>query len=85
MEFSKRWLRASGFAVIMIIICRAIGWIDTDIVLAALGELSVCAGFYYWKAKCDNRHKHTLKLIRELADKYGVDAALRAAEITLED
>ena len=45
----------------------------------------VSIGFYFWKSKNENRHKHTLAFIKELAGEYGIDAALRASEITLKD
>lgn len=49
------------------------------------GEVAVATGFYFWKSKNENRYKYTHKFVMELADKYGIDAALRAAEITLKD
>ncbi len=49
------------------------------------GELTAATGFYFWKSKNENRYKYTHKFVMELAEKYGIDAALRAAEITLKD
>ena len=42
-------------------------------------------GFYYWKSKNENRSKYTQKFIHLLAKEYGVDSALRAAELVLKD
>lgn len=49
------------------------------------GEVTAANGFYFWKSKNENRYKYTHKFVMELAEKHGVDAALRAAEITLKD
>ena len=51
----------------------------------AWASFDVAAGFYYWKSKNENRSKYTLKFVKQMADKYGIDAALRAAEIVLKD
>lgn len=48
-------------------------------------SFDVAAGFYYWKSKNENRSKYTQKFVRQMAEKYGIDAALRAAEIVLKD
>lgn len=42
-------------------------------------------GFYLWKSKNENRAKYAQKFIRLVADKYGVDAAIRIAEVVLKD
>lgn len=42
-------------------------------------------GFYYWKSKNENRAKYAQRFLNKFADKYGADAALRAAEIVLKD
>ena len=49
------------------------------------GQLALAFGFYYWKAKNENRSKHAMDLVRELADKYGMDATARIAEIVLKE
>jgi hypothetical protein len=51
----------------------------------AWASFDVAAGFYYWKSKNENRSKYTQKFVKQMAEKYGVDAALRAAEIVLKD
>ena len=42
-------------------------------------------GFYLWKSKNENRAKYAQKFVRLFAKQYGVDAAIRLAEIVLKD
>lgn len=52
------------------------------------GWIVECGGataFYFWKAKNENRSKYALKFVRELADKYGLDATARIIESVLKD
>nr|DAR09643.1 MAG TPA: hypothetical protein [Caudoviricetes sp.] len=48
-------------------------------------ECGGATGFYFWKAKNENRSKYALKFVRELADKYGLDATARIIESVLKD
>lgn len=48
-------------------------------------QLAAVIGFYLWKSKNENRSKHAMALVRELADKYGIDAVSRLAEIILKE
>ena len=48
-------------------------------------QLAAVLGFYLWKAKNENRSKHAMALVRELADKYGIDSVARLAEIILKE
>lgn len=48
-------------------------------------QLAAVIGFYLWKSKNENRSKHAMKLVRELADKYGIEAAAQIAEIVLKE
>lgn len=48
-------------------------------------QLAAVLGFYLWKAKNENRSKHAMALVRELADKYGMDSVARLAEIILKE
>ena len=48
-------------------------------------ECGVATAFYFWKAKNENRSKYALKFVRELADKYGLDATARIIESVLKD
>ena len=49
------------------------------------GQLAIAVGAYYWKAKNENRAKYAQTLVKELADKYGMESVTRIAEIILRD
>jgi len=53
--------------------------------LAAIGLLATAYGFYMWKSKNENRAKYAQKFVLDFADKYGIDAAIRIAEVVLKD
>lgn len=92
MEFSKKLviiiLILALFLTVLTILFPAVG-IPSDglyvVTPLAWASFDVAAGFYYWKAKNENRSKYTQKFARQMAEKYGIDAALRAAEIVLKD
>lgn len=48
-------------------------------------QLAAVIGFYLWKSKNENRSKHAMQLVRDLADQYGIEYAARVAEIVLKD
>lgn len=92
-EVSKKILLAS-WAGALILTAVAIYGIFQELTTAselttmagfAWGELTAAHGFYYWKAKNENRAKGSQKLIRDLAAKYGIDAAANFAEIIYKD
>lgn len=56
-----------------------------QVTIASLAEATVANGFYYWKSKNENRYKYVIKLMKEWAVKYGVDAVIRLAEVVLKD
>ena len=49
------------------------------------GQLALVIGAYQWKSKNENRSKHAMALVRELADKYGIESAAQIAEIVLKE
>lgn len=57
----------------------------TAIAIAWDGQLAVAIGFYYWKAKNENRSKYAMKLVKELAEKYGMENVVNLAQIILKD
>lgn len=63
--------------------------VDMTVVGALAGASFVTDGtwgaFYLWKSKNENRAKYAQKFIRLVADKYGIDAAIRVAEVVLKD
>lgn len=92
MEFSKKLviflLGLALFLTLLTILFPAVG-IPADglyiVTPLAWTAFDVAAGFYYWKSKNENRAKYTQKFVKQLAKEYGIDAALRAAEIVLKD
>lgn len=56
-----------------------------DIVLALIGAFTGSECVYKWKEKNANRAKYAQMFVREMADKYGIDAAIRIAEVVLKD
>lgn len=48
-------------------------------------QLAIAVGFYYWKAKNENRSKHAMELIEKLAGEYGLDSVSNIASIILKD
>ena len=92
MEVSKRILCASWVAAGILTAIVIIGtFMDKDVTnittLAGLAwaELTAAHGFYYWKAKNENRAKGAQKLVTDLAERYGIDSAASFAEIIFKD
>lgn len=92
METSKKILAGSWTAAITLTVIVTIGTFKqvdvtniTILASASWAELTAAHGFYYWKSKNENRHKGAQKLIRELAQEHGIDAAARFAEIIYKD
>ena len=92
METSKKIL-AGSWAVFLTLLalCIILKFKGEDIsdfvtlTLGSLGEVTAAHGFYYWKAKNENRAKGAQKLVKQLAAEYGIDAAARFAEIVFKD
>lgn len=91
-ETSKKILHWSWAAAIILSALVARGTfkgIDvsnlTTVACLSWAEVAAAHGFYYWKAKNENRAKGTQRLIKELAETYGVDAAARFAELIYKD
>lgn len=88
MEWSKKILI---FSYLMLGVFMIIFLAVEDKTAAATvlcGWIVECGGataFYFWKAKNENRSKYALKFVRELADKYGLDATARIIESVLKD
>ena len=89
---SKKILGGSWVATIAMTVVCIVGSFKgydmnnvTTLAGLAWGELTVAHGFYFWKAKNENRAKGVQALVRDLAEKYGTDAAARFAEIIYKD
>ncbi len=93
METSKKLVYISDFVMICLCAACIIGVFCTDkditslaqVTIASITECGVANGFYYWKSKNENRYKYVIKLIREWAEKYGIDAVIRIADIVLKE
>lgn len=49
------------------------------------GQLAVATGFYYWKAKNENRSKYAMKLVKSLAKEHGMENVVNLAQTILKD
>lgn len=45
----------------------------------------VVGALYLWKAKNENRAKYAQRFVKQFANTYGIDAAIRIAEVVLKD
>ncbi len=92
LEFSKRMLYLYvGISIFLIGITIIGTFIGKDVTaIAALAGTSLIVdgtwgGFYLWKSKNENRAKYAQKFVIMFAEKYGIDAAIRIAEVVLKD
>ena len=51
----------------------------------AWGETAVASGFYYWKARAENRIKLAKGMVDDWAEKYGIEAVTNLASIVLHE
>ena len=91
-EFSKKIFNiVITLFIIVIFYAMALMWKTntTDglmYLIPAVGTLaSVTIGFYYWKSKNENRSKYAQKFVKQMADKYGIEAVCRICELVLKD
>lgn len=88
MEWSKKILIFSYLMLGVFIIIFLAVEDKTAAATVLCGWIVECGGataFYFWKAKNENRSKYALKFVRELAEKYGLDATARIIESVLKD
>ena len=88
MEFSKKipivsYIILGILLLLYFVVEDKTSW--SAIVCAWIAECGVVTGFYLWKSKNENRAKYAQRFLKQFADKYGADVALRAAEIVLKD
>lgn len=92
MEFSKKMLIIHILITVCLCVTTIVGsFLRVD--MTAVGVLAgtsfvtdgAWGGFYLWKSKNENRAKYAQKFIQLMADKHGVDAAIRVAELVLKD
>lgn len=66
MEFSKMLLIVD-YAFMVLLIIVALAKPDTSVIaIAWVGQVAVSSGFYFWKAKNENRIKIPIRLLRSL-------------------
>lgn len=92
MEFSKKLLYFSWAITLILTALLVYGSLvslplDGLLTLASLAwaETGVSTGYYYWKAKNENRAKYAQAFLKHVATEWGVDTAVRMAEIVLQD
>ena len=93
MEFSKKMLVLHSFVTVSLITTTVVINIATEHDVTALAALAGASfvvdgtwgGFYLWKSKNENRAKYAQKFVRLFAKEYGVENAIRLAEIVLKD
>lgn len=92
METSKKILAGSWIVTLTlttIVVVATFCEVDvtnlTILAGASWAELTAAHGFYYWKAKNENRSKGAMKLVKALAEEHGIEAAARFAEIIFKD
>lgn len=90
---SKKLLIANLTLSVALAILVAVGVFFTDkdmtplTVVAGLawGVAGADVAVYSWKAKAENKIKLTQGMVRDMAEKYGIDAVVQLASITLND
>jgi len=92
MEFSKKLLIAFAAVEIFVVLFACIMvFLTSDMspvyyMLTSTGAVvSIGAPFYYWKSKNENRYKYAQKLVNDIANTYGIDMAIRMADVVLKD
>ena len=92
MEFSKKLIIAMLAATMicgMTIIYGSLYGHDMTALQLFASDLSkvdgVVGALYLWKAKNENRAKYAQKFVKLFANTYGIDAAIRIAEVVLKD
>lgn len=91
--FSKKIVAISFIITVILVLTTILGSLFTERDMTVIGtltgafvaELSVVIGGYLWKAKSENKIKLINQLIKDNADKYGIDAVIQLAGIVLSD
>lgn len=93
MEFSKKMLIAHGILTVLLVFATILVSIYTDRDVTALATLAGASfavdgtygGFYLWKSKNENRAKYAQKFVKMFANEYGIENAIKVAELVLKD
>ena len=89
--YSKKLVIASWITTLILTLLVVVGVFFTErdmnplltIVGLSWGETATSTGFYYWKARTENRIKLTKSMVEAWADKYGIEAVASLASIIL--
>lgn len=68
-EFGKKLLAIDYILFIGLFVCMLVFRNDIDltaVICAYIGQLTIATGAYYWKAKCENRIKVPMKVVKSL-------------------
>lgn len=92
MQTSKLILLIDFIVAILLTVTVAVGaFLEKDmsqLAAVAVGwdtQLATAIGFYYWKAKNENRSRYAMQLVKDLAKKYGIENVINLAEVILKD
>ncbi len=93
MEFSKKILITNTMITVLLVLATILLNIYTDrdvTAIAALASASFAVdgtygGFYLWKSKNENRAKYAQKFVKMFANEYGIENAIKVAELVLKD
>ena len=88
-EFSKRLLLLAYAIIVAVVLMFRCENGDlsplSSLIPSVSAEVAAGTGFYYWKARCENRQKYAMKMVAEVAEKYGIEAAIQMAQAVLTD
>ena len=90
---SKKVLITSWITTLLLVIICLLAFFLTDKDITPLealtglswGVTAAVTAVYSWKAKAENKIKLTNIMVKDLADKYGIDAVVSLLGITLSD
>lgn len=71
-----------------VILGACLSWDTSQVAAISIGwdaQLATAVGFYYWKAKNENRSKYAMQMVERLAEKYGMENVVNLAQVVLKD
>lgn len=91
-ETSKLILAVDFTVAILLTAAVVVGaWLGRDVyqvtTVAACwdAQMTAAVGFYFWKAKNENRSKYAMQLVQDLAKEYGIENVISLANTVLKD
>lgn len=92
MEFSKKLLIISGVVTLTLTVMCV--WFSIEslsmeglsiVTPLAWAETGAATAYYFWKAKNENRAKYAQRFLKDIAENWDTETAVRMAEIVLKD